>query len=83
MKNDRNYNVDIIRIFAFFCVVAVHFFLKSGFYDISVGGKKMFIMSIFRIFFIIYVPLFITLMGYLMCNNVLKPGYLNVYLSFY
>ena len=75
MKKERNYNIDVIRIFAFFCVVAVHFFLNSGFYDVPVYGKKMLVMSIFRNFFIICVPLFITMTGYLMCSKSLKNGY--------
>ncbi len=71
----RNYNLDFIRLFAFFCVVSVHFFLRSGFYDVPVVGKKIFIMICFRNFFMICVPLFISLTGYLMCNKELCFNY--------
>lgn len=70
--NSRNSALDILRIFAFFCVISVHFFLHIGFYNTLITGKEMYIMMIMRTFFMVCVPLFITLSGYLLINKV--PG---------
>lgn len=64
MANKRDIKLDIIRIFSLLCVISVHFLLNSGFYEETVEGKKMLIMCIYRMFFIICVPMFITLTGY-------------------
>lgn len=71
----RNINLDLIRCFAVFCVVSVHFFLNSGFYQSTVVGKRMYIMMIMRTFFMICVPLFVILTGYLMSKKELKLSY--------
>ena len=71
----RDVKLDIIRIFSLFCVIAVHFFLNSGFYNEIVIGKKMYIMSMFRSFFIICVPMFIILTGYLVNGKKLSKKY--------
>ncbi len=65
-KRERNYSLDIIRIVATFFVVAVHFFLHTGFYAQPVDGKRMFLMVCMRTLFMTCVPLFIILTGYLM-----------------
>lgn len=65
-KNNRNINLDIIRVFAFLGVVGVHFFLNSGFYEIPITNYKHFLLIIIRTFFIYCVPLFIILSGFLM-----------------
>ena len=67
MVKKRSINLDIIRIFALFSVISVHFFLHSGFYDDTLNGIKDFILVTAREFFMICVPLFIILTGYL--NN--------------
>lgn len=74
-KSNRDLRLDVIRLFAFFCVVSVHFFLNSNFYKTDVYGLKMFIMIIARSFFIICVPLFIMLTGYLMNKKELSKKY--------
>lgn len=74
MRN-RDYNLDLIRIFALYTVVSVHFFLNSGFYSQDIIGYKMFIKCIIRSFFIICVPLFLLLTGYLMKDKVLSKKY--------
>lgn len=65
MKNKRDINVDITRIFAYFSVISVHFFLNSGFYNTPVIGERMTLMVYFRTLFMICVPLFLLLTGYL------------------
>jgi len=69
MVKSRNYSLDLVRIFAFFSVIGVHFFLNSGFYSQPVNGTEMLIMCIVRSFFMICVPLFIMLTGYLMSGK--------------
>lgn len=75
VKKKRDIRLDVIRIFACFCVVGVHFFLNSGFYQVVVSGKSMFLMCIFRSLFIISVTLFITLTGYLMNKKEISKKY--------
>lgn len=62
----RDPAMDIIRLFALFCVISVHFFYNNGFYQTPVIGMRMYIMMIIRNFFMISVPLFLLLSGYLM-----------------
>lgn len=71
----RNVAMDIIRCFALFFVISVHFFLKSGYYSQTITGKNMLFLTIIRSFFIICVPLFMILSGYLMNNKKLNKKY--------
>lgn len=71
----RSPAADLIRILAFFSVVSVHFFLNNDYYMQSVEGKRMYVMTIMRSFFIICVPLFLTLSGYLLRNKKLEKSY--------
>ena len=71
----RNINLDIIRIFSLFCVICVHFFYYSEFYNENVTGPRMFIMCLFRSFFIICVPMFLILTGYLMNQKKIEKSY--------
>lgn len=66
MNKERDYTLDLIRIIAAFTVISVHFFLNNGFYGQIMTGKHMYLMTIIRNFFMICVPLFIILTGYLM-----------------
>ncbi len=74
-SKNRNINLDIIRCIAIFSVISVHFFLNSGFYNVPVMGKRMYIMVLMRTFFMICVPLFILLTGYLASKNTLSKKY--------
>lgn len=71
----RNPAADIIRCLAFFFVVAVHFLLKAGFYKHPIEGGDMFAMPLLRSLFIICVPLFLTLSGYLLNNKMPSKKY--------
>lgn len=71
----RNPAADIIRILALFLVVSVHFFLNNGFYEKTVKGETMFVMTLMRSFFMICVPLFLTLSGYLLRKKQLEKKY--------
>lgn len=62
----RDPAMDIIRCTALFCVTAVHFFLNNGFYSETVAGWRMYVMVLMRTGFMVCVPLFMVLSGYLM-----------------
>ncbi len=68
MKN-RKYGLDILRIIAVISVLSVHFFLNTNYYDTSLNSIPMRIQSIIRNFFMICVPLFLLLTGYLNNNK--------------
>lgn len=72
---NRAFAPDLIRTFALFSVVSVHFFLNMGYYTVPMAGKRMFAMTLVRSFFMICVPLFITLSGYLMSAKKLEARY--------
>ncbi len=68
MKN-RKYGLDILRIIAVISVLCVHFFLNTNYYNTSLNSVPMRIQIIIRNFFMICVPLFIFLTGYLNENK--------------
>lgn len=74
-SNSRNPACDIIRIFAFLSVICVHFFMNSGFYSVTISGTRLYFMTVARCFFMVCVPLFLVLTGFLMCNKKLEKGY--------
>lgn len=74
-KITRNYSLDLVRIMALFSVISVHFFLNSGYYNQSMLGKRMYLMTVMRTFFMVCVPLFLVLTGYLMSNKSLCRQY--------
>ena len=78
MKNKRDINVDVSRLFAFCSVVAVHIFWNSGFYDTPVIGERMAFMVILRTFFMICVPLFLLITGYLYSERSIIINKLNI-----
>jgi len=71
----RNPAMDIVRCFALFCVISVHFFLNSGFYNETVSGEKMYILTLMRSFFMICVPLFMLLSGFLSRKKKITKSY--------
>ena len=75
MDGKRNISLDVIRIFALFSVISVHFFLNSGFYNVLVKGERMYVLVLIRQFFMICVPLFMILTGYLMSSKILSKKY--------
>lgn len=81
-SGSRDIGLDITRIVAFASVPSVHFFLNSGYYNTPVLGGRMYVMTIVRTFFMICVPLFMLLSGYLMVNKQIplnKNGILKHY----
>lgn len=73
----RNYKIDCIKVFAVFSVVAVHFLLNSGFYDVTVNTGLRAVYTIFRLIFITAVPLFMMTTGYLMGQKTVSAQYLK------
>ncbi len=71
----RNTNLDIIRIVATITVFAVHFFLNTEYYAYPQSGISMFFITLLRSFFMLSVPLFLMLSGYLLCNKKLSIKY--------
>lgn len=65
----RNPAMDVIRCFALFCVVGVHFFLYTGFESETVTGIGMYFKICMHNALMICVPLFLLLSGYLMLNK--------------
>ena len=74
-KKNRNVNLDCIRAFAVFSVICIHFFLNSQFYTNNLTGKKMFIGLYLKTFFMVCVPLFLLLSGYLMNKKKIDKNY--------
>lgn len=64
-KRFRNPALDVIRCVALICVISVHFFLHTEFYDVTVAGWAMLAMVLLRNSFMVCVPLFLMLTGYL------------------
>lgn len=73
--NKRNINLDVIRSVAVFSVLSVHFFLNNGFYETKVSGGRMLVAFIMRNAFMICVPLFLLLTGFLMAKKELSKKY--------
>ena len=71
MKRDSN--LDLIRMAAMTSVIAVHFFLNSGFYDVPSQGLAA--DTILRTQLMVCVPLFLLLTGYLNGKKTWSGGY--------
>jgi len=71
----RDLNLDLIRCVAVYSVLSVHFFFHNGFYTTPIIGKKMYLMVLMRALFMICVPLFLILSGYLMNKKTLSKAY--------
>lgn len=75
MDGNRKSGLDIIRASAIFFVLSVHFFLNTNFYNTPLVGKSMYLQSFMRMTFIICVPLFLILTGYLQRNKQVTKSY--------
>ena len=71
----RNTGIDIVRCFAIMCVLCVHFSLNTRFYASEVNSVSMFLQSTFRTLFLMGVPLFLMLTGYLNINKRVERRY--------
>lgn len=73
VKPERSVNMDVIRIIALIFVPSVHFFLRNGFYSNDVDNPQMYIMTFMRTLFLLCIPLFLLLTGYLQANKKFEP----------
>ena len=71
----RIIGLDLVRAVAIFFVISVHFFLNSGYYDLSIYGYKMIIATAFRWIFFAAVPLFLLLTGFLQNKKKLTKSF--------
>ena len=75
----RNASLDLARLSALFCVVSVHFFLYNGFYSEPCNGWRMYLLTLLRCSFMVCIPLFLLLTGYLMGGRTFsKKHYLGI-----
>lgn len=71
----RLFGLDLIRTFAILFVLGVHFFLNTDFYNVPCAGISMLFQAFLRWIFIICVPLFLLLTGYLQAKKELERNY--------
>lgn len=71
----RSINLDLIRCCAVWSVLSVHFFWNNGFYEQIIIGKRLYVMVLMRTAFMVCVPLFLLLTGYLMGNKEISWKY--------
>ncbi|HYF75210.1 MAG TPA: acyltransferase family protein [Candidatus Nitrosocosmicus sp.] len=71
----RSFGLDVIRCFAVLFIVCVHFFLNTSFYTVPFEGANMLFQAALRWVFIICVPLFLILSGYLQSKKALYENY--------
>lgn len=69
---NRNFNLDLIRILAFTFIPSVHFFLRTFFYNNTTQGTVMITLYFVRNLFLLGLPLFMLLTGFLQGNK--QPG---------
>lgn len=70
MGNTRNTGIDILKSFAIFSIIAQHFFtLQTPFLKTEFSGISMFLQGCAMEFFLIGVPLFVAVTGYLNINK--------------
>ena len=64
--SNRKASLDLARLSALFCVISVHFFLYTGFYGEPCNGWRMYLLTLLRCSFMVCIPLFLLLTGYLL-----------------
>lgn len=74
-ETKRNPAMDLMRCVALLCVMSVHFILYSELYDRPIANPYMYGMVFLRSFFMICVPLFLMLSGFLLCKAKLSVQY--------
>lgn len=72
---NRNPAMDILRIVAVLCVISIHFFYHTGYYNTTADNVPMYFATVLRTLCSVCVPLFMILSGFLLCNKTLKKGY--------
>lgn len=78
----QDLNLSFIRASAVIFVIAVHFFLNCGFYDIPSTGYIMMIGIFVRTQLMVCVPLFLLLSGYLHVGKSWNPSHYKKLMGF-
>lgn len=65
----RSFNLDVLRILALVFIPCLHWFLYIGFYDKSLDEPIMYVSYFIRNLFLLGLPLFMLLTGYLQGNK--------------
>ena len=79
MENTRNIGIDVLKSFAIFSIIAQHFFtLQTPFLTTEYYGISMFLQGCTMEFFLMGVPLFVAITGYL---NIEKKASFQFYRS--
>ena len=77
--SNRSTGIDLVKMVAVVFVVCAHFYLSCGYYSEPLASMKMYVMTYFRWFFLIAIPLFMMLTGYLKGNKtVSKSHYISL-----
>ena len=75
----RTASLDLARLSALFCVISVHFFLHNGYYGEPCNGWRMYLLTLLRCSFMVCIPLFLLLTGYLLNGRTFcKKHYLGI-----
>ena len=74
-QTKRSERLDLIRSVAVLSVIAVHFCLNNQYYNRIVEGEVMLLMTYIRTAFMVCVPLFMVLTGYLMNRKKLEKAF--------
>lgn len=86
MENKRLYGIDFIKTISIFFVIAVHFFLNSGFYMLKMSGLPILVLTGLRWLFFTCVPLFLITTGFLRRKKEISAKYyislIPIYLSY-
>ena len=78
----RDIGLDLTRILAFLAVPSVHFFLNSTYSDTAIVGPRLALMTVMRTAFMVCVPLYMLLSGYLSAEKhipLTRSGLLGYY----
>lgn len=74
-REGRSAGLDIVRVFAILFVIGGHFFLHTDLNREVFGGFSMFLQAMAQTLFLINVPLFLILTGYLNLNKRINRSY--------
>ncbi|MBD8032564.1 acyltransferase [Solibacillus merdavium] len=72
----REVGIDLIKVIAVFFVPSVHFFMNTYYYSTPlINSELLFLQTYLRWLFLICVPLFMMVTGYVMSQKKLKKNY--------
>lgn len=71
----RNPSLDCMRIFGLYAAIGYHFFARTPFYSTVVNSFPMFLAVTARSFFLVCIPIFLILSGYLLSTRTMSAEY--------